>query len=111
MFENFKRGSGGRYIWDEKQKKLVKVSESAATPDAGFNGPVWFPKGGYKYFDKALQRTFHSKQEKKDYMRAHGLKSAGSDDKKCSGPEAGLGRTLYSVPGLKKANSKAYKYR
>lgn len=85
-----KKGIGGRYIWDEEQHRLIKVSDNASSPDSGFNGPVWFPKGGTKYFDKALQKTFYSKQEKKNYMKEHGLMSAGSDDKKCSGPEAGM---------------------
>ena len=91
-----KKGIGGKYIWDEELKKVVKISDSVSVlPDVGFNGPVWFPKGGTKYFDKALQRTFYSKQEKKDYMKEHKLMSAGDYQKRCTGPEAGLGKRYY----------------
>ena len=34
----------------------------------------WFPKGGTKYFDKALRRTFHSKDEKKKFLKENGLR-------------------------------------
>jgi hypothetical protein len=87
-------GIGGKYIYDEKQKKVIKVSDDTSTPrDAGLGGPVWCPEGGY--FDKALQVHFKDKEEKRSYMREHGLAMAGSEDKKVRGPEAGLGKRLY----------------
>ena len=91
----FKTGSGGRYVWDKETQVLVKTAESVSTLDAGFGGPVWFPKSGTKYFDKALQKTFHSKAEKKAYMKEKHLVMSGDTDKKHRGPEAGMGRTLY----------------
>ena len=30
--------------------------------------PIWFPKDGKPYFDKALRRTFSSAKEKQQYM-------------------------------------------
>ena len=35
--------------------------------------PVWFPKGGTKYFDKALRREFHSRDEKEKFLKEHKL--------------------------------------
>ena len=99
-----------RYLWNEKTRKLELIDpDGFRDPNKGLNGPVYCPDGGY--FDKALNRRFETKAEKRAYMREHGLKSAGSDDKHHSGPEAGLGKTYYSVPGLKKAYSRGYKYR
>jgi len=34
---------------------------------------IWFPKGGTKYFDKALRREFHSKKEKENFLNKHKL--------------------------------------
>ena len=102
LFTGFEKGTGGRYVWDTSEKNLVKVSEQVNTPNAGLNGPVWFPKGGHKYFDKALQREFHSLDEKKNYMREHKLIMQGMDregDRNC--PEAGLGKRYYSFGGQK----------
>jgi hypothetical protein len=95
LFEGFEKGSGGTYKWNEEQKQFVKVSEQARDPNSGFNGPVWFPKGGHKYFDKAFQRTFYSKAEKKAFMRKHHFIQEGSSQPKCKGPEAGLGKIKY----------------
>jgi len=35
---------------------------------------TWFPKGGYKYYDKALRRTFHSKNEKEKFLKKHNFR-------------------------------------
>ena len=35
---------------------------------------VFFPKKSHHgYFDKSLQRTFHDKNEKREFLKAHGL--------------------------------------
>lgn len=41
---------------------------------------IWFPKDGKKYFDHALQRTFHTIQEKHEYMKKNNLVMDGSSD-------------------------------
>jgi len=97
MLDGFKKGSGGRYVYDEKLCKLIRVSDTVSDPNRGFNGPVWFPKGGTKYFDKALNREFSSLSEKKRFMRENKLIMQGLDregDLNC--PEAGLGKRVYS---------------
>ena len=110
IFTGFERGSGGRYVFDEEARQLVKVSEQVTDPNAGLNGPVYFPKGGTPYFDKALRRTFHSLSEKKAFMREHKLTMAG-EDKEFKGVEAqGVGKTYYSYAGQKTCN-RGYKYR
>lgn len=110
IFTGFERGSGGRYVYDEEARKLIKVSDKVTDPNAGFNGPVWFPKGGHSYFDKALQRTFYSKEEKKAYMREHKIIQQAPDrcgDQKV--PEAGLGKRMY-FSGVGGRKTKYYKY-
>lgn len=110
MFEGFKSGSGGKYVWDEVSRQLVKISDSVETPNAGLNGPVWFPNGG-GYFDKALNRHFSTKQEKVDFMKANGIMQKAQDrtgDLNC--PEAGMGKRYYSFQGQKTC-SRGYKYR
>ena len=103
MLENFKKGSGGRYVWSDTEQKFIKTDGKARDPNAGLNGPIWFPKGGTKYFDKSLQRVFHSKSEKKNYMLEKGLKMDGSMDSSYdyNCPEAGLGKRAYSFGGQK----------
>ena len=55
---------------------------------------IWFPKDGKPYFDRALQKTFHSIQEKSQYMKEKGLAMDGSSDKinRQNIPEAGDSR-------------------
>ena len=60
----------GTYMFDPSVGKVVKVSDEIPV----IQTEIWFPKGGYKYFDKALQQTFHSKQEKRDFLKSKGLK-------------------------------------
>ena len=57
---------------------------------------IWFPKDEKPYYDRALQRTFHSKKEKCQYMKEKGLVMDGSSDRKnrSSIPEAGDTRNL-----------------
>lgn len=99
-----------KYLWNEKTHTLEPLEGIPRDPNAGLNGPVWFPKGGTKYFDKALQREFSSLSEKKAYMREHKLIQQSSDrtgDTNC--PEAGIGKRMYFIPGV--TRSKYYKYR
>jgi len=42
---------------------------------------VWFPKGGTKYFDKALRREFSSKTEKENFLKEHKLREIETDDR------------------------------
>ena len=48
----------------------------------GKGNPIWFPKNNQSYFDKALQRTFHTKKQKCEYMKEKGYIMDGSRDKK-----------------------------
>jgi len=110
IFTGFEKGSGGTYSITEKGE-LVKTGECHRDPYGEFNGPVWFPKGGTKYFDKALNREFNSLAEKKDFMREHKLIQQASDktgDINC--PEAGIGKRMYFIPGVSK-KPPYYKYR
>ena len=109
IFTGFEKGSHGVYEYNEEIKEWIKTGTNPSDPNAGFNGPVWFPKGGHKYFDKALNREFNSLSEKKNYMRKNKLCMYG-DQKEHKGVEAkGIGSTYFSIPGVKP--SKYYKYR
>jgi len=66
-----------RFIWDTEIKEWIEVDGLAKDPNAGLNGPVYCPEGGY--FDMALDRKFNSKSEKRQYMREKGLKMDGND--------------------------------
>lgn len=66
-----------KYIWNEQTQKLELVNEFGfRDPNKGLNGPIWCPEGGY--FDKALNKWFNDKTEKRTYMREKGLKMDGS---------------------------------
>ena len=64
----------GRYVYNKELKQVVKISDDIPR----LRSSVWYPKGGYAYFDKAMQRKFYSKTEKRDYMKANGLTEAHS---------------------------------
>ena len=82
-----------RYRWILKEKKWIEIDEIKPDPNAGLNGPVYCPEGGY--FDRALQKFFHTKEEKRAYMREKGLKMDGSS-KEYKGVQArGIGHTSY----------------
>lgn len=53
---------------------------------------VWFPKDGRPYFDSALRRVFHTKQEKVSFMKEKHLVMDGSDAPKRWPIEAGDNR-------------------
>ncbi len=99
IWTGFEKGSGGRYVWDEKQSTAVKVSDEATDPNAGVNGPVYCPDTGY--FDIALNKFFSSKTEKKKYMREHGLQMHSGSKKQTEG---NAGKTYYFIPGMKRTN-------
>ena len=40
--------------------------------------PIWFPKDGRSYHDRALNKTFHSIKQKAEYMKEKGLIMDGS---------------------------------
>ena len=67
-----------RYRWIPEEKKWVERG-GYKDPNAGLNGPVWCPDGGY--FDMALDRRFESKKEKRAYMREKGLLMQGGGKK------------------------------
>ena len=63
--------------YDLENHKWIKADEIPRDPNAGLNGPVWCPEGGY--YDMALNKKFRDKQEKRQYMREKGLKMACSN--------------------------------
>jgi len=62
----------GNQRYDLETHKWVEVDNIRKDPNSGLNGPVWCPEQGY--FDPVLNKRFETKREKRDYMRAHGLK-------------------------------------
>ena len=90
----------GTYVYDEKAGKVVKISDTAQL-HKGWD--VWYPKSGTKYFDKAMNREFSSKQDKVNHMKQHGLAEAGAYDgkKKYKSVEAG-NRAWFPSSAIKK---------
>lgn len=78
-----------RYI--AKEGKWELIDDGFKDPNSGLNGPIWCPEGGY--FDKALNRKFESKKEKRGFMREHGLKMEGGDKRHLD--EKGKGKVKY----------------
>ena len=78
----------------DHERQLIKDGMMSGIEDSGFsvmkdtqyrdgNGElIHFPGDGRPYFDMALQRTFHSKKEKCEYMKKNGLVMDGSSDKR-----------------------------
>lgn len=98
-----------RFRYDIENKKWIEIDGFIPDPNAGLNGPIYCPDGGY--FDKALNRYFHTKEEKRFYMRENKLRMEGNDDNRDRNcPEAGMGKRYYSFGG-QKIMSKGYKYR
>jgi len=49
--------------------KLMTVAVKSENYLRDLNGePIWFPKDGKPYFDRALRRTFNTAHEKKQWM-------------------------------------------
>lgn len=50
-------------------KLLSGISRVMIGYEKDLNGePIWFPRDGKPYFDRALRRTFNSSKEKKSWM-------------------------------------------
>lgn len=48
------------------------------------NKSIYFPDdGGHGYYDKALQRRFNTKREKREFMNRHGFQEDGSMENPC----------------------------
>jgi len=62
---------------------------------------IWFPKNKNKYYDRALQKEFHSVKHKQKYMKDNNLIMDGSLSKNSKDPAAGDRRKVkpvYSMP-------------
>jgi len=94
-----------RYRWIPEEKKWVEIDGIRKDPNSGLNGPVYCPENGY--FDPVLNKRFETKNEKREYMKIHGLMMEGGSKKQTEGK----GVTKYfSYPGQIKKSS-GYKYR
>lgn len=78
------------------------MDEPYKDPNAGLNGPIDCPEQGY--FDPVLNRRFETKNQKREYMRAHGLKMQSG-----SRPTEKPLSKYYFIPGV--SNSRYYKHR
>ncbi len=61
-----------RYKYNPETKELELISEK----NGKLKTQVWFPKSG-KYYSESLGRTFHSKEEKRNFMEKKGFAEAG----------------------------------
>lgn len=66
-----------RYRWIPEDKKWIEIDEMRTDPNAGLNGPVYCPEGGY--YDMALNKRFNDKDEKRQYMKENRLRMDGND--------------------------------
>ena len=92
----------GHQIYDLKNHKWVDVDEPYRDPNAGLNGPIDCPEQGY--FDPVLNQRFETKNQKRNYMRANGLKMQSG-----SRPTEKPLSKYYFIPGIK--NSRYHRYR
>ena len=91
----------GKVMPEEKQEKFIpakKKSSFGVAVDSNIrdkNGEqIYFPKVG-SHYDRALQKTFHSKQEKQKYMKENNLVMDGSSEQKHKPIESGDYRFKY----------------
>jgi len=70
-----------------KKQQAFGVSVDSNIRDSKGN-PIYFPKVG-SHYDRALQKTFHSKREKQAYMKDNNLHMDGSSEKSTKPIEAG----------------------
>lgn len=82
-----------RWRWNTETKKWVELDSIMPDPNAGLNGPVYCPEGGY--YDMALDKKFETKEEKRQYMRENKLMM---EDKYKPVDKRG---TYYFIPGQK----------
>ena len=54
----------GHYEWSDTERRWVKTSDESGQLQTG----IWFPNT--KYFDKSARRWFHTKSEKRTWMKA-----------------------------------------
>lgn len=92
------------YAYNKETKKveLLASETSYKDPNSGLNGPVYCPEQGY--YDMVLDRRFETKNQKREYMRANGLKMQSG-----SRPTIKPLSKYYFIPGLK--NNRYYKHR
>ena len=65
---------------------LVKVSDEVPRVT---HRDAWMPKGDLKYYDKSARRWFHSRSEKRQWLKEHKLREGGRitcTDKRWEGP-------------------------
>lgn len=97
-------------IKDSRLKHCIKCGEDTLVRHIGYGGhinmnpdykdsvgtPIWYPNNNDKpYYDKALNRVFNNRAEKKTYMNEKRIVMDGSSDhpKRNRIPEAGTTRT------------------
>lgn len=92
------------YAYNKETRKVELIASETfyQDPNAGLNGPVWCPEQGY--YDIALNKRFETKNQKREYMRANGLKMQSG-----SRPAEKPLSKHYFIPGIK--NSRYYKHR
>lgn len=76
-----------------KKQKAFGVAVDSSVRDSKGN-PIYFPKVG-SHYDRALQKTFHSKREKQSYMKENNLVMDGSSEMPRKPIEAGDYRFKY----------------
>lgn len=62
----------GHYEWDTKLRKFVKVSDTAS-----IQPHVHFNRGNVPHFDPSARTTFQSRQHKREWLKANGMKEGG----------------------------------
>jgi len=78
-----------------KHKKLVRLiscpelQTNKSKYRDKYGTPIWFPKDGKPYYDRALRRTFNNATEKKIYMDDNKLIMHPSDNPKGKWPIEG----------------------
>lgn len=104
----WEEGYCSKFCRGDHEKQLIKDGKMEGIHVNGINAlilkdsklrdangsPVWFPKDGRPYFDSALRRVFHTKQEKVSYMKENHLVMDGSDAPKRWPIDAGDNRSL-----------------
>ena len=91
----------GKVMPEDKRPKIIPTTKQTAfgvAVDSNMRdskgSPIYFPKVG-SHYDRALQRTFHSKKEKQKYMNENKLVMDGSSEPPRKPIEAGDYRFKY----------------
>lgn len=81
-----------KFCRKDHEKQLIKEGKLEGMNNVGFGvlkntkyrdikgEKIWFPKDEKPYYDRALQKTFHTIQEKHEYMKKNNLVMDGSSD-------------------------------